>query len=201
MKVYNFLIIAVLVICLAGCAALQVHNRPTKEAPGTKGTTETSHYSGLPNNTTGGQSNKGTDGLDWTFSVNNTISGSYKLPAGGKALEYDITLRIVAWKSGGEDSFGKYEGEGYILFEFDESGLSNTELTYLGGGAFNRRCESLEFEIEESDQGAMASFQSNWYTTLSMDQTVEDRESGDTLSDIEGEFGGTTNKMGITLLI
>ncbi|MDD4493828.1 MAG: hypothetical protein PHV32_05700 [Eubacteriales bacterium] len=34
-----------------------------------------------------------------------------------------------------------------------------------------------------------------------MDQTVEDRESGDTLSDIEGEFEGTTDKMGITLLI
>lgn len=218
MKICSFLIISFLIISLAGCAAPQESGKVPGEIP------ESQQNSGSPEDQSSGQSDEKPEGLDWTISVDDAISGKYELPAGGKALEYTITLILAAWKSGGEDVYGRYEGEAYILFEFDESGLSDSDYLYMGGGAFNRRCEKLEFEVEVYDQeklnrqtiplpdkvsvvplrnfNAMASFESVWSTILQIDETVKGRKSGETFSDIKGEFDeGTSDNMGLCLLI
>lgn len=218
LKILSFFIIAVLIISLAGCTALPGSGKARE------GKSETLRNSGSRDDKSGGKSDVKPEGLDWTINVDDTISGSYQLPTGGKDLKYDITLRLVAWKSGGEDVYGRYEGEAYILFKFDESGLSDADLLYMGGGAFNRKCEKLEFEVEAYDQeklnsktvplmdnapiaplykfNAMASFMSVWSTTLQMDQTVIGRKSGDTLSAIkEGPGEASSDNMGIDLLI
>ena len=220
MKVFPFLIIAVLIISLAGCAALPGPGKASEKKP------ESLQNSGSQDDKSGGQSDVKSEGLDWTINADDTISGSYELPAGGKALEYDITLRLAAWKSGGEDVYGRYEGEAYILFKFDESGLSDADYQYMGGGAFNRKCEKLEFEVEVYDReelnqkiiplpgtdtisimplrtyNAMASSNSVWSTILQMDQTVRGRKSGDTLSQIEGGSGeSSSDVMGIDFFI
>lgn len=218
MKVFSFIIIAVLIISLTGCAV----SPESGKAP--DGKPESLQNSGSQADKSGGQSDVKPEGLDWTINVDDTISGKYELPAGGKALKYDITLRLVAWKSGGEDVYGRYEGEAYILFNFDESGLSDADYLYMGGGAFNRKCEKLEFKVEAYDQeklnsktvplinkapiaplrkfNAMASFISVWSTTLQMDQTVRSKKSGGTLSTIKGGTGeAASDNMGIDLLI
>jgi len=177
-----------------------------------------------PDDKGGGPKDERPEGLDWTIDVDDTISGKYQLPAGGKVLEYNITLRLAAWKSGGDEVFGRYTGEAYILFEFDESGLSDADYLYMGGGTFNRKCENLEFEVEVYDQeelnqkivpipdkvsvvplrkfNAMAFSDSVWSTILQMDQTVIGRKSGDTLSQIKDSSGeSSSDVMGIDLFI
>src|SRR5690606_1871639 len=112
---------------------------------------ESPQDSGSREEISGEQPEEKPEEFDWTINVDDAISGSYELPMGGKSVEYDITLRLVAWKSGGSDVYGRYEGEAYILFKFDESGLSDADILYMGGGTFNRKCEKLEFEVEAYD--------------------------------------------------
>lgn len=222
MKIFILLIIALLIINLVGCEVSLESGIAPEE---TTEPEQSSGSPGSPDDKSGGQSDIKPEGLDWTINVDDTISGSYELPAGGKALEYDITLGLVAWKSGGEEVYGRYEGEAYILFEFDESGLSDADYLYMGGGTFNRKCEKLEFEVEVYDQeklnqqtiplpddivsvvplrsfNAMASSKSLWSTILQMDQTVSNRKSSDTLSQIAGGSGeSSSDAMGIDLFI
>lgn len=222
MKYLSAFIIAALIISLAGCFSLPGAGNAAEKAA--EKAAEAEQNSGIPDDKSGIQAGVKSEGLDWTINVDDTISGSYELPAGGKTLKYDITLRMVAWKSGGADVRGTYEGEAYILFRFDESGLSDADYHYMGGGAFNRRCERLKFEIGVYDQeklnqqtipfpdavsvaplrnfNAMASFESVWSAILQMNQTVEGRESGSVLSDMKGEFDeGSDDNMGVVLLI
>lgn len=220
MKTIIFIITALLILSLAGCT-VQLKSTPEETTEPEQG----SASPGSPDNEDGKPSDMQPEGLDWTINVDDTISGKYQLPGGGKALKYNITLRLAAWKSGGEEVYGRYEGEAYILFEFDESGLSDADYLYTGGGTFNRTCETLEFEVEVYDQEklnqqtvplpddivsvvplrtfyAMASSKSVWSTILQMDQTVSSRKSGDTLSQIEGGSGeSSSDNMGIDLFI
>ena len=251
MKILCCLIAAViLLIGVAGCVALPVpENREDSSGPRNNEASGGSGSGGILSGGTGSdtesdsesdpeldpesesesdsESDPEYEGFDWSISVDDTVSGTYKLPAGGKSLRYDITLRLVAWKSGGKDVYGTYEGEAYIVFNFDESGLSGNDLLYMGG-AFNRRCERLEFEVEAYDQeelnrqtipipdsmtvappvaplgsfNAMASFISSWSTVLQMDQTIRSGNTGGILSDFEGVFDeGTSDNMGLLLLI
>lgn len=224
-------------ISVTGCGALRVtENQPNSSEHQNEVASEVSGTDGKSrkgrdteqNTNSESESDPEYEGFDWSISIDDTFSGTYKLPAGEKNINYDITLKLVAWKSGGKYVYGTYEGEAYIVFNFDESGLSGNELLYLGGGDFNRKCERLRFEIEPYDQGklnqqtipmpdgmpvappvaplesfnAMASFISAWSTELQMDQTVQSRNTGETLSHIEGGFDeGTTDNMGILLLI
>lgn len=220
MKKLKFFIIALLILSLTGCT-VQLKSTPEETQP-----EQGSVSYGSPGNEAKDTRDGQLKGFDWTINADDTISGKYQLPGGGKALDYNITLRLVAWKSGGEEVYGSYEGEAYILFEFDESGLSDADYLYMGGGTFNRRCEKLEFEVKVFDReavnqkiiplpdtdtisimplrnfNAMAYSDSVWSTMLHMDQTVQDRKSGDTLSQIEGGSGeSSSDVMGIDLFI
>ncbi|HZX45690.1 MAG TPA: hypothetical protein VFF83_00280 [Clostridia bacterium] len=163
-------------------------------------------------------------GKDWVIRVDDTVSGTYDIPMTGKPLDYEITLGIMAVKTGGEDIYGEYEGVGYITFGFDESKMSDQELMYIGGGAFNRECKDLKFEIVPFDQekyiesipplpgepriaplgnfNGMATFRSDWVTKLKLNQQVIDRETGKTLTDQRGSYtDGESVPMGITILV
>lgn len=163
-------------------------------------------------------------GKDWEIWVDDTVSGTYDIPMAGKALDYEITLGIKACKTGGEDIYGEYEGMGYIIFGFDESKMSDQDLMYMGGGAFNRECKDLKFEIVPFDQEkyiesipplpgeprvaplgnftGMAAFRSDWITKLKLDQQVINRETGETLNDQRGSYtDGESVPMGITILV
>lgn len=193
----NILIFTVLITGISGCA-LRASGKAPKKAP---------------------------KGYDWTINVDDTISGQYKLPMDpSKVLKCSINLRLVAWKSGGENVNGKYTGEGYIVVNIDEAGMSNEEIIYAGGGAFNRRCEKLEFKVEKYNYkklnrnkipmmnkvsvaplgkfNAMASFMSNWSTILSVDETIIDADTGMVIhkrNDVSEKSPPV--KMGIDLLI
>lgn len=221
MKILRFILVIVLILSLTGCAGSRKTGKEPKKKP------ESAESSGSPDGNPGVPSDENPEGLDWTIQVDDTVSGSYKVPMSEKSLQCDITLRLVAWKSGGADVYGKYEGEAYILLKFDESGLSDTDLLYMGGGSFNRMCGNLEFEVEVYDQekrnrkvfsipgsedivsvvplrkfNAMAFSISSWSTILQMDQTVKDKDSGNTLSEITGESGeGESSNMGLDLFI
>lgn len=226
MKAFIFLMAALILISLSGCTVSLKSGKAPEEITEPEQSSVSSGSPGSPGDKTGGPSDEGPEGLDWTINVDDTISGKYQLPVGGKAIEYNITLRLAAWKSGGEEVYGSYEGEAYILFEFDESGLSDADYLYMGGGTFNRRCEKLEFEVEVYDReevnqkiiqlpdtntisimplrayNAMASSSSFWSTMLQMNQTVSSRKSGDTLSQIVGGSGeSSSDAMGIDFYI
>ncbi len=223
MKTFIFLFIALLILSLIGCTVPVGSDKTPEEKTGPEQGSLSPGSSGNEDEETGDIQ---AEGFDWTINADDTISGKYQLPGGGKALDYNITLRLVAWKSGGEEVYGSYEGEAYILFEFDESRLSDADYLYMGGGTFNRRCEKLEFEVEVYDReevnqkiiplpdtdtisimplrtyNAMASSNSIWSTMLQMNQTVKGRKSGDTLSQIIGGSGeGSSDVMGIDLFI
>jgi len=220
----SFLVIAVTMLSLAGCKPKSGKGKAPEEKPESSQNyvSQDEKASEKPNE----NPNKKPKGYDWTIDVDDTIPGSYtyQVPDNNLTLKYNITLRLVAWKSGGEDVYGKYEGEAYIVFRFDESGLSNEEVVYAGGGAFNRRCEKLEFTVEKYDSGkygrdivsfsgtplvipirtynAMSSFISKWSTILEVDDAMKDADTGAALLQRNDQYSdGSLDNMGIKLLI
>lgn len=161
---------------------------------------------------------------DWTIRVNDTKTGTYKLPIGNKGIEFEMVVDLIAWKSGGADVYGKYEGEAWITFKVDESKMSDQDILMTGGALFDRRCEKMEFEIIPYDSeefikhipalpgktriaplgnyNGMSIFLCNWTTVLHENQKAIDQKTGNTLLDSKSDSNdGESVPMGISMLI
>ena len=92
---------------------------------------------------------------NWLIKTSDTKKTILNVPATGNSIDITITLYFVAWKNGGEDMFGKYEGRALIAFDSDMSKLSSGGLSYTGGFMDDNICENISFEIVPCNQEAI----------------------------------------------
>lgn len=84
---------------------------------------------------------------NWLITTSDTKKTSLNVPSMGKSIDITISLYFVAWKNGGEDMFGEYEGRALIAFDGDMSKLSSGSLSYTGGFMDDNICDNISFEI------------------------------------------------------
>lgn len=163
---------------------------------------------------------------DFIIHVEDTKDGSYSIPSSGENLDFQLTLSLFAWKDEGETVFGKYTGAAFLTFSFDESKLTDADLTYAGNFVFNSYCSNMEFEIAPYDSDkfnaaritgpdgsaglaplvipdGMSVFFSDWNFSSTDNQIVLDSDTNQQLYNGSGAssgYGGTS-PVSINLLV
>jgi hypothetical protein len=94
-------------------------------------------------------------GYNWLITTSDTKKNALNVPATGKSIDINVTLYFVAWKNGGEDMFGEYEGRALIAFDGDMSKLSSESLSFTGGFMDDNICENISFEMMPYNQDAI----------------------------------------------
>lgn len=101
------------------------------------------------------QSEAGQD-YKWLIQVSDSKNGNIPVPMSDKSLNFKCTLYFVAWKNGGEDIYGTYEGRALITFDIDESKLSDKNVSVTGTAMLDSMMdvnfEILPYDNEEYDR-------------------------------------------------
>jgi hypothetical protein len=144
-----FCLIFILILALCACSS--------------KGTTESStvepqeelRNNSNPSNETNSTAPSDSAGYNWLITTSDTKKTTLNVPSTGKSIDITVTLYFVAWKNGGEDMFGKYEGRALITFDGDLSKLSSGSLSFTGGFMDDNICENIFFEMMPYNQEAI----------------------------------------------
>lgn len=106
---------------------------------------------------TGSQDSPGNDAVQtgagdadlhkWIINVSDSKNGTYTIPINGKSFDYTATLNLIAWKNGGDDIFGDYEGKWLINFSVDYEKLSDSDVEFAGNVLVDMLCDEMSFTI------------------------------------------------------
>jgi len=83
----------------------------------------------------------------WLISVSDTKNFDYAIPAGGGAIGMTATLSFIAWKQGGDDMFGEYEGRALVALDMDLSKAGTGGVSYTGSVMDDSISDNITFEI------------------------------------------------------
>ncbi|MDF2521141.1 MAG: hypothetical protein K0R84_1769 [Clostridia bacterium] len=93
----------------------------------------------------------GSEQYSWLIQSSDSKKFTYNIPTVDKPLDITITLNLVAWKHGGNDVYGDYEGRALITFDVDYSKLSDGDVS-ISGNAFTDSIGDMSFEITPYDR-------------------------------------------------
>ncbi len=92
----------------------------------------------------------------WQIEVTDTKNFSYAVPVGNNGtIDMTATLYFIAWKQGGEDMFGQYEGRALVAVDMDFSKLGTGRESYVGGIMGDSISDNITFEIQPFEQSAV----------------------------------------------
>lgn len=92
----------------------------------------------------------------WQIEVSDTKNFSYAIPGGnGGAIDMTATLYFIAWKQGGKDMFGRYEGRALVALDMGLSQAGTGGVSYSGGVLEDSISESITFEMLPLEQNAV----------------------------------------------
>lgn len=94
-----------------------------------------------------------TSGSYWLIEVSDTKNFTYTIPNGnGGSIDMRITLYFIAWKQGGEEMFGQYEGRALVAFDMDLSKAGTGGATFMGSAMDDSISENISFELIPAQQ-------------------------------------------------
>lgn len=92
----------------------------------------------------------------WLIEVSETKNFTYTIPNGnGGVIDMTATLHFIAWKEGGEDMFGQYEGRALVAFNMDLSKAGTGGVTVMGGAMDDSISDNISFELIPAQQEAV----------------------------------------------
>lgn len=95
-------------------------------------------------------------GTYWLIQASDTKQFSYAVPGGsGGTIDMIATLHFIAWKKGGEEMFGQYEGRALVALDMDLSQAGSSGVTYTGGVMDDSISDSISFELLPAQQEAI----------------------------------------------
>ncbi|NCC66627.1 MAG: hypothetical protein EOM14_00335 [Clostridia bacterium] len=96
----------------------------------------------------GGASASSDSGPYWLIMVSDTKNFYYSIPSGsGAVIDMTATLYFIAWKKGGEDMFGQYEGRALVALDMDLSNAGTGGVSFMGGVMEDSISDNITFEI------------------------------------------------------
>lgn len=135
-------LIFILILALCACSS-----KGATESPTAKTQDELGKNSSDPSNTANSTMPSDSAGYNWLITTSDTKKTALNVPSTGKSVDITVTLYFVAWKNGGGDMFGEYEGRALIAFDGDMSKLSSGSITFTGGFMDDNICENISFEM------------------------------------------------------
>lgn len=92
----------------------------------------------------------------WTIEVSDTKNFTYAIP-GGKdgSIDMTATLYFIAWKQGGTEMFGQYEGRALVAFDMDFGNVGDGRFSLVGGVMDDSISDNISFEMLPSRQEAV----------------------------------------------
>lgn len=195
----KWILIVISVIMLSGCGSAK---ETSADAPGLK----------EPKKEVPGDSS----GPYWFIEVSDTKNFSYSIPSGGGKIDMTATLHFIAWKEGGEEMLGQYEGRALVALDMDLGEAGSGGVTYTGGVMEDTISDDISFELtsanekevtakgEDIDIAPLAKFigQAEIITdeyTIS-NQAWQALADGEVKLNVNGGFGdGAKNPQGFTL--
>jgi hypothetical protein len=140
---FMLIILAISVLTLSGCGGATQkapHNQQPNTVQAEQESVDETHAAGPY----------------WQIEVSDTNNFSYAVPGGnGGAIDMTATLYFIAWKQGGEDVFGQYEGRAMVALDMDLSKAGTGGVSYSGGVLEDSISESITFEMLPFDQNAI----------------------------------------------
>ena len=92
-------------------------------------------------------------GFYWRIEASDTKNFTYTIPNGnGGVIDMTATLYFIAWKTGGEDMFGQYEGRALVAFDMDLSKAGAGGISYTGGAMDDSISDNISFELIPAQQ-------------------------------------------------
>jgi hypothetical protein len=89
----------------------------------------------------------------WRIEVSDTKNFTYTIPNGnGGVIDMTATLHFIAWKAGGEEMFGQYEGRALVAFNMDLSKAGTGGITVMGGAMDDSISDNISFELIPAQQ-------------------------------------------------
>jgi len=89
----------------------------------------------------------------WRIEASDTKNFTYKIPnSNGGAIDMTATLYFIAWKAGGEEMFGQYEGRALVAFNMDLSKVGTGGVTFMGGAMDDSISDNISFELTTAQQ-------------------------------------------------
>ena len=118
---FLLIILAISVLTLSGCGGT-TQKAPQNQQPSTAQEGKESADDALA------------AGPYWQIKVSDTKNFSYAVPDGnGGVINMTAALYFIAWKQGGEDMFGQYEGRALVGLNMDLSQAGTGGVSYSGG--------------------------------------------------------------------
>lgn len=103
-----------------------------------------------------GPEQPGTSGPYWLIEVSDTKTFSYAVPNGsGEAIDMTATLYFIAWKEGGEEMFGQYEGRALVALDMDFSQAGSGGVSFTGGAMDDSISDNITFEMLPAQEEAV----------------------------------------------
>jgi hypothetical protein len=92
----------------------------------------------------------------WRIEASDTKYFTYTIPNGnGGVIDIAATLHFIAWKAGGEEMFGQYEGRALVTFDMDLSKAGTGGVNYTGGVMDDSISDNISFELIPAQQEAV----------------------------------------------
>lgn len=89
----------------------------------------------------------------WRIEASDTKNFTYTIPDGrGGVIDMTVTLHFIAWKTGGEEMFGQYEGRALVTFDMDLSKAGTGGVTFMGGAMDDSISDNISFELIPAQQ-------------------------------------------------
>ena len=153
----------------------------------------------------------------WCIKASDTKNFIYAIPNGnGGVIDMTATLYFIAWKAGGDEMFGQYEGRALVAFDMDLSKAGTGGVTVMGGAMDDSVSDNISFELipaqkesvtakgEDIDLAPLAKFigqaeiMTDEYTISQQDWKA--LADGQVKLDVSGGFGdGAKNAQGFVL--
>ena len=92
-------------------------------------------------------------GSYWRIEASDTKNFTYAIPGGnGGVIGMTATLYFIAWKAGGEEMFGQYEGRALVAFDMDFSNAGSDGVTMTGGALDDSISDNISFVLSPAQQ-------------------------------------------------
>lgn len=92
----------------------------------------------------------------WIIEVSDTKRFNYAIPNGnGGSIQMAATLHFIAWKQGGAEMFGKYEGRALVAFDMDLRKAGTGGVTFVGGAMEDSISDNITFELLPAQEEAV----------------------------------------------
>lgn len=89
----------------------------------------------------------------WLIEASDTKEFSYAVPDGsGGKIDMTATLYFTAWKEGGEEMFGLYQGRAMVALDMDLSPAGSGAVAYTGGVMDDSISDDISFELLPAQQ-------------------------------------------------